>query len=380
MDAPSPPRILVVDDEPINVKVLVDLLRPNYQLVVARDGFQALERLQNGVLPDLALVDVMMPGMTGLELCRKMKTDVRLAEVPVIFVTALGQPNHETEGFESGAVDYIAKPISPSIVQARVRTQLALRRASRELAERNRSLEEMVDQRTCELALTQEMTIQALASLVEARDNETGAHVVRTKTYVRILGEEMLRDPRYVGVLSMRDVELMAKAAPLHDIGKVGIPDAILQKPSKLTEGEFEVMKRHTLIGCHALDAAARQGAHSSDFLRYAIEISAGHHEKWDGSGYPYALSGELIPLSARLMALADVYDALTCKRVYKRAMTHEEAVGIIVEGRGKHFDPGVVDAFLRRDGDFAEIAVNLREPENQPGAADRGPEQGAAA
>ena len=365
-EAPTLPRILIVDDEQINVKVLVDLLRPSYTLLIARDGFQALDRLRGDALPDLALIDVMMPGMTGLELCRKMKTDARLAEVPVIFVSALVQPYFETEGFEVGAVDYIAKPISPPIVLARVRTHLALRAASRELAKRNRTLEEIVEARTREVALTQDMTIQAFASLVEARDNETGAHVVRTKRYVHVLGEEMLRDPRFENSLTIREVELMAKAAPLHDIGKVGIADAILQKPGKLTPEEFEIMKRHATIGSNALTAVLREGAEFSKFLRFAIEITSAHHEKWDGSGYPNGLAGEWIPLPARLMALADVYDALTCRRVYKRAMSHEEAVTIITDGRGKHFDPGVVDAFVRRAVDFAEIAASLREPDRE--------------
>ena len=365
MSHPSP-RILIVDDEPINVKVLVDLLRPNYSLIVARDGFQALDRLKADPLPDLALVDVMMPGMTGLELCRKMKTDARLVEVPVIFVTALGQPANETEGFDSGAVDYITKPVSPAIVLARVRTHLALRAASRELQSRNQSLEDLVAQRTRELALTQDMTIQALAGLVESRDKETGAHVLRTQRYVQALGEEMLRDPRFEAQLSPRQVELMAKAAPLHDVGKVGIPDSILQKPGKLTPEEFEIMKRHTVIGGEALAAVAAEARFGVGFLRYGVEIASSHHEKWDGSGYPKGLAGEQIPLAARLMALADVYDALTCERVYKPAFSHEEAMSMIIDQRGRHFDPGVVDAFLRRGDDFAAIAASLREPETE--------------
>jgi len=367
MTETSRPRILVVDDEPMNVKVLVDLLRPNYALVVARDGFQALERLNASPLPDLALIDVMMPGMTGLELCRRMRTDPRLAEVPVIFVSALSQTNDEAEGFESGAVDYITKPISPPIVQARVRTQIALRRATRTLSERNQTLEEIVELRTHELAANQDMTIQAFASLVEARDNETSGHVLRSQRFVWLLGEEMRRDPRHEALLTSRAVELMAKAAQLHDIGKVGIPDSILQKPGRLTPEEFDIMKTHTLIGRRALRIAGGETSSTSDFLRFAIEITGSHHEKWDGSGYPEALVGEAIPLSARLMSLADVYDALTCERVYKRAMTHEEAKAIIVAGRGRHFDPGVVDAFLRRERDFDEVAIALRDSDEEP-------------
>ena len=370
MTETSRPRVLIVDDEPMNVKVLVDLLRPNYNLVVARDGFQALERLKASPLPDLALIDVMMPGMTGLELSRHMRTDARLAEVPVIFVSALSQASDETEGFESGAVDYISKPISPSIVLARVRTHIALRVATRALTERNQTLEEIVELRTRELGMTQDLTIQALASLVEARDNETGGHVVRSQRYVRLLGEEMRRDPRFGPHLTPRAVELMAKAAPLHDIGKVGIPDAILQKPGKLTAEEYEIMKTHTVIGRRALAIVAGEAFRASDFLQFAIEITGSHHEKWDGSGYPEAFAGEAIPLAARLVALADVYDALTCERVYKPAMSHEEAKAIIVAGRGRHFDPGVVDAFLRCEREFDEIAVALRALDAEPGFA----------
>lgn len=366
------PRILIVDDEPINVKVLVDLLRPAHHLIVARDGFQALERMASGPLPDLALIDVMMPNMNGLELCRRMKRDARLAEVPVVFVSALGQEHDEAEGFEAGAVDYITKPISPTITQARVRTHLALRRAWRELAVRNHDLEQLVEARTREVALTQDVTVRALASLVETRDNETGRHVIRTQHFVRRLAEEMRKDARYFQVLDDRAVDLMYKSAPLHDIGKVGIPDTILLKAGKLTADEFETMKTHTTLGRQALTAAAGASGENSEFLRYAIEITSSHHEKWDGAGYPRGLKGEQIPLSARLMALADVYDALTSARVYKRAMTHAEAAAIIDAGRGKHFDPAVVDAFMRCQPDFQAIAaehadvVEIAEPMRQ--------------
>jgi putative two-component system response regulator len=362
MSDASLPRVLIVDDEPMNVKVLVDLLRPNYSLIVARDAFQAIERLKTQPLPDLALIDVMMPGMTGLELCQHMRLDKRLSEVPVIFVSALGQDRDETQGFASGAVDYITKPVSPLIVQARVRTHIALHRATRELAGRNQSLEEIVAQRTEELARTQDLTVQALASLVEKRDNETSGHVVRTQRYVQSLGDELIGDPRYGPMLTKCSVALMAKAAPLHDIGKVGVPDAILHKPGRLTVDEYEVMKRHTTIGRDALAIVAGETGRGNEFLRYAIEITGSHHEKWDGSGYPDGLSGEAIPLPARLMALADVYDALTCKRIYKSAMSHEDAKQVIVEARGTHFDPAVVDAFLRREREFEAIARELRE------------------
>ncbi|WP_343869447.1 two-component system response regulator [Caenispirillum bisanense] len=352
-------RILIVDDEPINVKVLVDLLRDQYALVVAKDGPQALSRLAGDVLPDLVLLDVMMPGMDGLEVCRRIKADPRTADLPVIFVTALGQAHDEAHGFTCGAVDYITKPISPPVVLARVATHLTLRRAQAALRDQNRQLEDRVRQRTAEVVMTQDVTIRALASLAETRDNETGNHIRRTQYYVRRLAEELRGHARFAADLDDRTIDLLFKSAPLHDVGKVGIPDAILLKPGRLTDEEFTIMKRHAALGREALlaalDGQADQGV---DFLRYAMEIAAGHHEKWDGSGYPAGLAGEAIPLSARLMAVADVYDALISRRVYKPAFPHEKAVAIITEGRGSHFDPDIVDAFLRIADDFRAIAA----------------------
>ena len=369
-DAETKPRILVVDDEPINVRVLVDLLRPSYAVFVACDGVQALERLRRDAPPDLALVDVLMPNMDGIELCRAMKRDPRLAEVPVIFVSALGQSPHEAEGFEAGAADYIAKPFSPSIVLARVGVHLALRRASRELARRNTTLEDAVRERTRELAIAQDVTIHALTALVESRDQETGGHILRTQRYVRALALQMRSDPRYLGALNDHVVDLMCKSSPLHDIGKVAIPDAVLLKPAKLTREEFEVMKTHTSIGRDALISAVGDRSKTTEFLRNAIEIAGGHHERWDGLGYPQGLKGETIPLSARLLALADVYDALRCVRIYKPAMSHARAREIILEGRGRQFDPGVIDAFVRCDAVFAEIAASLADPAESAGYA----------
>jgi putative two-component system response regulator len=357
------PRVLVVDDEPINVKILIELLRATYTVVVATNGEQALQRLQPETLPDIVLLDVMMPALDGLEVCRRIKAEPRLAELPVIFVTSLGDAYDETRGFELGAVDYITKPFSPPVVLARLRTHLELCAARRALAARNKSLEEAVAQRTREVVLTQDVTIRALASLAEARDNETGNHVKRTQHYVRRLAEEMRHHPRFVEHLTDRSIDLMFKSAPLHDIGKVGIPDAILLKPGKLTPEEFEIMKTHAALGERALLAAVEDGAAPTDFLRYAVEISGSHHEKWDGSGYPAGLAGEAIPVSARLMAVADVYDALICRRVYKKAFSHEAAVALIEEGSGKHFDPAIVAGFLRCVEDFRAISGVWADP-----------------
>ena len=357
------PRILIVDDEPINLKVLSDLLRDSYTLSVAKDGPSALARLAAGTPPDLVLLDIMMPGMDGIAVCEQMKRDPTTAGVPVIFVTAMGQPHDETRGFDVGAVDYITKPISPPVVQARVKTHIALVQAQRRLSEQNRDLERRVAQRTQELAHTQDVTIRALASLAETRDNETGNHIKRTQRYVRVLAERLRENSAFAPLLDERTIDLLFKSAPLHDIGKVGIPDAILLKPGKLTDEEFEIMKTHTTLGRDAILAAEEEpGDRNNSFLRLACEIAYGHQEKWDGTGYPQGVAGTDIPLSARLMAVADVYDALISRRVYKPPFSHQQAVEIIHAGRGKHFDPDVVDAFSQVLGDFHEIAESFKD------------------
>ncbi|CAK0741011.1 putative cyclic di-GMP phosphodiesterase VC_1348 [Azospirillaceae bacterium] len=357
------PRILIVDDEPINLKVLSDLLRDSYTLSVAKDGPQALARMAAGVMPDLILLDIMMPGMDGIMVCEQLKRNPATADVPIIFVTAMGQPHDETRGFDVGAVDYITKPISPPVLQARVRTHIALVQAQRRLSDQNRELEQRVAQRTQELVHTQDVTIRALASLAETRDNETGNHIKRTQRYVRVLAERLREHPAFAPLLDNRTIDLLFKSAPLHDIGKVGIPDAILLKPGKLTDDEFKIMKNHAVLGRDAILAAEEEpGDRNNSFLRLACEIAYGHHEKWDGSGYPQGLAGTDIPLSARLMAVADVYDALISRRIYKPPFSHEQAVEIISAGRGKHFDPDVVDAFSQVMEDFFKIAESYRD------------------
>ncbi|MBF0322191.1 MAG: two-component system response regulator, partial [Magnetococcales bacterium] len=351
-------HILVVDDEPINLKVLSNILRDLYSISVAKDGPHALARVAAGPKPDLILLDVMMPDMDGLEVCQRLKQEESTAHIPVIFVTALGQPHNETQGFEAGAVDYITKPISPSVVLARIRTHIALVQTQRALRDHNLELERLVAQRTQEVVSTQDVTIRAMASLAETRDNETGNHVKRTQHYVRVLAERLRNHPSHASVLDDRTIGLLFKSAPLHDIGKVGIPDAILLKPGKLTDAEFDIMKKHPDLGRNAILAAEESpDDHNISFLRLAREIAHSHHEKWDGSGYPLGLSGTEIPLAARLMALADVYDALISRRVYKPPFPHEKAVEIIMEGRGRHFDPDILDAFALEKDAFKTIA-----------------------
>ncbi len=278
----------------------------------------------------------------------------------------------EQQGFDCGAVDYITKPISPPIVLARVKTQLALKAAADFLKDQNAYLEAEVTKRTREVQVVQDVTIMAMASLAETRDNETGNHIRRTQNYVKALARKLQAHPKFAAHLGDDAVEMLYKSAPLHDIGKVGIPDAILLKPGKLTPDEFEIMKTHTTLGRDAIVAAEKLIDAPSTFLRLAREIAHYHQEKWDGSGYPEKLAGEGIPLAARLMAVADVYDALISRRVYKPPFPRERAVAIIREGRGQHFDPDVVDAFLAIEEEFHAIADRYADSEAEVAAKAR--------
>jgi putative two-component system response regulator len=349
--------ILIVDDTPENITLMNGLLKEQYRTRIATGGERALKAATVEPLPDLILLDIMMPDMDGYEVCQRLKADPRTAGIPVIFLTAKAEVEDEQKGFDVGAVDYITKPISPPIVMARVKTQLALKAAADFLRDQNAYLEQEVEKRTHEVQVVQDVTIMAMASLAETRDNETGNHIRRTQNYVKALARRLQPLPGFAALLDDATVEMLYKSAPLHDIGKVGIPDAILLKPGKLTPEEFEVMKTHTTLGSAAILAAENLIDAPSSFLRLAREIALSHQEKWDGSGYPEKLSGELIPLSARLMAVADVYDALISKRVYKAPFTHDKAVEIIREGRGTHFDPRIVDAFLEIAEEFRAIA-----------------------
>lgn len=353
--------VLVVDDTPENLTLLNALLKDKYRVKIATGGKKALAMAKDSP-PDLVLMDVMMPDMDGYEACRLFKEDPRLADVPVIFLSALGEIEDEKQGFVAGAVDYITKPLSPSILMARIRTHLSLKKANDALKGQSLELEGAVKERTRELERTREVTILAMASLAEARDNETGNHLHRTSRYVNMLAQ-WLRAKSVRGVdLDEERIALLTRSAPLHDIGKVGIPDAILLKPGKLTFEEFEIMKTHAAIGRDAIAKAEAQMAGDASFLGVAKEIAGSHHEKWDGSGYPEGLAGEAIPLSARLMAVADVYDALISKRVYKDAFPREEAEKIILEGAGKHFDPEIIRAFVELRDDFWDVAQKLKD------------------
>jgi len=359
------PTVLVVDDTPDNLAMMAELLGERYRVKVANSGERALKAMQAEVLPDLVLLDIMMPGMDGYEVCRRLQADPATRDIPIIFLTARADVADETLGLSLGAVDYITKPISPPIVLARLRTHLSLKVAADFLRDKSAFLEAEVARRTREIEALQDVTVLALASLGETRDNETGNHLRRTQHYVQRLAEQLKGHPRFAGLLDDASIRLLFKSAPLHDIGKVGIPDHILLKPGRLTPEEFEVMKTHTTLGYEAILRAEQALGLDMPFLRFAKEIAHAHQEKWDGSGYPLGLAGEDIPASARLMAVADVYDALISRRVYKPPMPHAEALAIMRQGRGSHFDPDVIDAFLAVEQDFLAIAERFADPED---------------
>jgi len=371
-------HVLIVDDQADNLLILEDVLSEHYEVHPATSGSEALTYLAGGGGADLILLDVMMPELDGFEVCRRLKASESTRSIPVMFLTGLDRPEDEELGFSLGAEDFIHKPISPAVVIARVRTHLALSRATRALERRNADLELLVAKRTTEISeqsrrlvtskqeviAAQAATITAFCALAEARDNETGNHIRRTQHYVRILAEALREHPRFKAELDEEVIQLLFKSAPLHDVGKVATPDAILLKKGKLTPEEWVIMKQHCEYGRNAILQAEKALGEVADasFLRYAAEIAYGHHERWDGTGYPQGQSGDAIPLSARLMAVADVYDALISRRVYKPPFPHEQALAMIVEDRGSHFDPDIVDALIQVAGEFASIARNFRD------------------
>ncbi len=307
------PKILTVDDEPANLRLLQEILQNDYNLSFAKNGVDCLD-LARTLQPDLILLDVMMPDMSGFDVCLELKKDPQTQHIPIIFITALNEDHDEAYGLEIGAVDYVTKPISPPVVLARVNTHLSLVRAD-------------------ELKNAHLLLIQRLSRAAEYKDNETGLHIIRMSHYSKILALGYGCSDSYA--------ENLLHAAPMHDIGKIGIPDSILLKPGKLTPEEFKVMKQHPEFGAEIL------GDSSVSVIDMAREVALGHHEKWNGTGYPKGLAGDLIPLSARIVALADVFDALTTKRPYKEAWPIEDAVAYMNEQKGEHFDPVLVDIFV---------------------------------
>ncbi|WP_028996830.1 HD-GYP domain-containing protein [Azohydromonas australica] len=356
--------VLIADDNPENLTVLAELLCGHYQVLAANSGARALELATQQPAPDLILLDIMMPAMSGYEVLQRLRASPQAHDVPVIFITAMNAAEDEQRGLALGAVDYITKPLHPAIVLARVHTHLELKHARDLLRRDNAALEAEIARRMHESHVAQDVTIRALARLAETRDNETGNHILRTQEYVLTLARRAAALPGFAGELDAHNIGLIGKSALLHDIGKVGIPDHILLKPGKLTAEEWEVMKTHARLGADAIARAVADTHEPVPFLAYAREIALHHHERWDGSGYPDGLAGDAIPLAARLMALADVFDALISRRVYKPPMPFAQVREVMARERGRHFDPRLLDCLMDCFEAFCDIA--RRYPDGQ--------------
>jgi putative two-component system response regulator len=364
--------ILMVDDNPANLQVLQTILEgQGCRLLTARDGAGALS-VATKEKPDVILLDIMMPDMDGFDVCRNLKADPATFEIPVILLSAPEMTEDKVRGLEMGAVDYISKPFQPEEVIARVTTHLTLRYLERqlriansELKELNENLDKKVEERSQQLIRSRDSIIFVMAKMTEARDDDTGKHLERICRYVEILAKELAKTDASITDSWIRTV---VKTAALHDIGKVGIPDGILLKKGQLTPEERKIMETHPAIGGDTLLELREEMGGGGPYLSRAIEITLGHHEKWDGSGYPFGVKGEAIALSARLVAVADVYDALVSQRTYKSGFSHEDACRLIQEGAGTHFDPRVVNAFEARQDDFRRIAESMCEGKTHQG------------
>ncbi len=351
------PLVLIVDDTPANLSLLANLLKATYDIRVANDGAKALDLAQIEPLPDAILLDVMMPSMDGWTVCKKLKSIETTTHIPIIFLTAKDSIQDEEYGLNLGAVDFISKPISPPIVLARLRTHLQNREYQKVLENKSGWLETEVQKKLTQINRLQEASITVMVSLAEFRDECTGWHIKRTQEYVKTLALELSIIPEMRNVLTPEYIEKLYKSAPLHDIGKIAIPDHVLLKPGKLTVEEFDIMKTHAQKGAEMLEKAQQYTNDEDGFLQVAIEIAHYHHEKWDGSGYPDKLFGNAIPIAARIMAVADVYDALTTARPYKLPFSSQEAYDMVLKGSGGQFDPMIVSVFVKCKSRFAEIA-----------------------
>lgn len=351
----EPITIMVVDDMPANLRLLQDMLHDTgYRVVAFPSGPLALQAMTR-YLPDLILLDITMPEMSGYEVCERLKAEERTREIPVIFLSALSEVGDKVKAFMVGGVDYITKPFQFEEVHARVTTHLTLHQLRQALRRQNEELETLVQEQVQEISASQMAMIFALAKLAESRDDDTGTHLNRVQEFCRLLAEYLQEHTPLGASIDATFINDVYHASPLHDIGKVGIADAILLKPGPLSAAEFDVMKTHTLIGSRTLEAD-RDHYPRNTFIHMGISIARSHHERWNGTGYPDGLHGEEIPLAARIMSVADVYDALRSRRCYKDAFTHAESRRILLEGRGTQFDPDVLDAFLAQEDAFAHI------------------------
>ncbi|WP_243755238.1 HD domain-containing phosphohydrolase [Thiomicrorhabdus sp. 6S3-12] len=358
----STKTLLCVDDTPANLTLLNECLKGHYTVKLANSGQKVLSLLEKSpekALADLILLDVMMPDIDGYEVCRRIKEHEAWRDIPVIFITSKTSAEDEKRALQEGGSDFIPKPINPDILLARIKTHLELGDYHRKLRDENQMLEQKLNQRLTDLFKLQQATLTVMISLAEFRDENTGNHIKRTQSYVQMLAEEVERTYPHMG-LDQNTRDLIVQAAPLHDIGKITTPDHILLKPGKLTPEEFDIMKQHAQSGADILKAATSEMGSYGGFLEVAQEIALTHHEKWDGSGYPQGLQGESIPISGRLMALADVYDALRSERPYKKAFSHQEALAIIEEGAGAHFDPRLTECFKNIGEKVAAITEEL--------------------
>jgi putative two-component system response regulator len=363
-------KVLVVDDQEPNRRLLSDFMSAlGHDAILAGDGQTALERMRLD-RPDLVLLDIMMPVMDGYQVLEQARADHELIHMPIIVISGVDEMESVTRCIKQGADDYLVKPFNPTLLRARIESSLEKKRLHdqeemyrREIEEYSLKLEQRVRDQVKEISSAQIATIFAMSKLAESRDPETGEHLERMREYCRVTTLYLMEHPRDGIMITESFVENLYSASPLHDIGKVGIPDRVLLKPGILTKDEFDVMKYHTMLGGETLRAVYEQ-YETNAFLKTGIDIAEGHHEKWDGSGYPNGLSGTQIPLAARVVALADVYDALTSKRCYKEAFSHEKSAQIIRDGRGKHFDPMIVDAFDAIHERFVEIKTRFTDTE----------------
>jgi len=363
--------VLIVDDNEMNRDLLSRRLdRQGYDIALAADGQQALDMVKNSDY-DLVLLDIMMPEIDGYQVLERMKADYKLKKIPVIMISALDEIESVVRCVELGADDYITKPFNPVLLKARITACLEKKSLHdkeenhrKKIEEYNIELENQVQEQVKEITSTQLAAIFAMSKLAESRDEDTGEHLERMREYCKIISQQLSKTEKYNKIIDGKFVDDIYAASPLHDIGKVGIPDNVLLKPGKLTPEEWDIMKKHTIIGVKTLAEVDRQHP-GNNFISMGIAIAGGHHEKWDGSGYPAGLSGVDIPLAARILALGDVYDALTSKRCYKEAFSHEHSKEIIVSSKGAHFDPDVVDAFLEMEEEFKKVRSDYQDSED---------------
>lgn len=362
--------LLVVDDNAMNRDMLSRRLNRNgYNVYLADDGQQAIEMLKQTPY-DLVLLDIMMPEVNGYQVLEYIKSDKLLRHIPVIMISALDELESVVKCIELGADDYVTKPFNPILLRARISASLEKKalhdqeeRYRNRIEEHNQKLEDQVRQKVQELTTAQFAAIFAMSKLAESRDPETGEHLERMREYCKIVSQKLSAKPKFQAIIDNTFIDNIYAASPLHDIGKVGVPDNILLKPGKLTPDEWELMKTHTMIGAQTLMEVDKQHP-GNDLIRTGMAIAGGHHERWDGKGYPYGLVGEEIPLVARILALGDVYDALTSKRCYKEAFSHEKSRDIIVSESGTHFDPEIAEAFIDAEEEFKRVRLFFQDPD----------------